>query len=139
VGPTGVASEAALSCLVQIDGEGEFVGAIGNPPSGVKAVAVAGGEAEITWRYSTSGQPAEPDGFKIYHKVGAGAYSLLTTVTYQGGNRYYSYTTDEDYSHGSAVTFDVRTYKDDSELTGSEAAVTVDAQGPAAITGLSII
>lgn len=121
----GRANKWDNSIAVEINPASDLLPGIGNYPLNVLATpigrgtaAAGSGQARITWNYNPFGEPAEPDGFRIYNRSDvAGAFGLdLAATTYVAGRRAYSHTSSEllvgDW------TFDVRTYKDGSELEG---------------------
>jgi hypothetical protein len=130
--------EQNLDCAVEIilDGSGNDITNRPGPPTGLRALAVAGGNIKVEWSYPNPPSAAKtPVGFHVYIGVGSLSYaSPVASVSYASAimNSFMAALTG--LLNGTAYTIGVRAYNATAEEPNT---VTVncmsDASGPTAV------
>jgi hypothetical protein len=140
VSDCGLESPDSPACIVRIDAEGIMIGSLPNAPTDLRVENAAGGKLVLKWRYVTLNEEIKPLGFHIYVNSGAGFDygSIAGTVRY---SRQLDYSwMSEAFAHGQLVSFVVRAYAAaGDEKNTSAVSGTADAEGPAAVTGLTVV
>jgi len=149
VSPGGTIGEMSDALALETDAAGNIVGPVGNNASELTATPLAGGTIKLDWEYDRTGEPATPTGFKVYRFEGDG-WALYDTVVLTENRLRYDLNVSQQawtsggFAHGIVTQWQVRTYKtigstDYERLTDApQASATADAQGPAAVTGLTL-
>jgi len=149
VSPGGIIGEMSDALALEVDAAGNIVGPVGNNASELTATPIAGGIIQLDWQYDRTDEPATPRGFKVYRFEG-GAWTLKATVALTENRLRYDPNVSQQtwtsgaFAHSTATEWQVRTYKtigavDYERLADApEASATADAQGPTAVTGLTL-
>jgi len=150
VSPGGTIDEMSDALALEVDAAGNIVGPVGNNASNLTATPLAGGTIKLDWEYDRTDEPATSTGFKVYRFEGGG-WTLKDTVALSENRLRYDPNVSQQtwtsgaFAHGTATQWQVRTYKTiggtDHERVADapEASATADAQGPAAVTGLTLV
>jgi len=149
VSPGGTIGEMSDALALEVDAAGNIVGPVGNNPSELTATPLAGGTIHLAWEYDRTDEPATPTGFKVYRFEGGG-WALYDTVALTENRLRYDLNVSKQtwtsgaFAHDTATQWQVRTYKtigvtDYERLADApEVSATADAQGPTAVTGLTL-
>jgi len=149
VSPGGTIGEMSDALALETDAAGNIIGPLGNNASNLTATPLAGGTIKLDWEYDRTDEPATPTGFKVYRFEGGG-WALYDTVALTENRLRYDLNVSQQtwtsgaFAHGTSTQWQVRTYKSigatDYErlVDAPEACATADAQGPAAVTGLTL-
>lgn len=143
VSPGGRMGDYSVVNEVVVDAGGAVHFAVGNEPQSLEARNVRNGPGQIDlrWIYDSTNQPATPTGFKIYIANGPD-WDLVDDVDYHaGGTPSYHWRSDA-HAHDLEIEYKVVTYRTvssvDYETDGPAVTITADAEGPPAVTELSV-
>jgi hypothetical protein len=123
-----------------LDANGNDISRRPDPPSGLRALAQAGGNVRVEWGYPSVNRAKTPTGFHVYIGTG-GVPSYITpaaTVSYSSGlSRTFGYTFTG-LTDGTAYTIGVRAFNATAEEPNqSTVSVTADATGPLPVDSLT--
>lgn len=121
---------------VKLDGSGNDVTAVPNPPRNLAARAKSGGTAVVDWAYVSAGQSGAPTGFRVWLTAGPTvnyAAAPAVTVPAVGNNplRFYSAALSG-LSDGVEYAIGVRAYNASGAETNTVAASVVGSSVPPA-------
>ncbi len=138
--PNGL-EEQNLDCAIEVilDANGNDITNRPAPPTGVRAIAVKGGNIKVEWSYPNPASAAKtPTGFHIYEGVGSVNYSLpIATVSYGASIADVWTATITGLTSGTSYTFGVRAYNAVAEEPNTATVTcTSDASGPGPVQSL---
>jgi hypothetical protein len=136
--------EQNLDCAIEIilDSSGNDITNRPQPPTGLRALAIAGGNIKVEWGYFNPASAATtPLGFHVYIGVGSLSYATpAATVSYASSIMNAFMTILTGLTSGTTYTIGVRAYNATAEEPNTVTiACTSDATGPSAVQALSAI
>jgi len=139
--PNGL-EEQNLDCAVTmiLDSSGKNITNRPVPPTGLRALAVAGGNIKVEWSYPNSPTVAQtPTGFHVYTGVGSVSYTTpATTVSYASSIAGVYTATLTGLLDDTTYTIGVRAFNATAEEPNTTTVTcTADAVGPAAVQALT--
>ncbi len=138
--PNGL-EEQNLDCAVEIilDATGKDITNRPAPPTGLRAIAVKGGNIKVEWSYPNPATRAKtPTGFHVYDGIGSVSYTTpAATVSYTSSIANVWTATVSGLSDGTTYSFGVRAYNAIAEEPNTATVTcTSDASGPGAVQSL---
>jgi hypothetical protein len=132
--------EQNLDCALTIvlDASGDDITNRPAPPSGLRAIALAGGSVRAEWFYPPASGPRTPTGFHVFAGVGSLSYATPTATVLYSQRIANSYFTDmTGFTDGTTLTIGVRAYNATADdMNTHTITVTATARGPAPVDGL---
>jgi len=141
--PNGL-EEQNLDCAVELilDSSGNDITNRPAPPTGLRAIAVKGGNIKVEWSYPNPATAAKtPTGFHVYDGIGSVSYSApVATVSYGASIANVWTAVITGLSNGTTYSFGVRAYNATAEETNTASVTcTSDATGPGAVQLLTAV
>jgi len=138
--PNGL-EEQNLDCAVEVvlDSTGRDITNRPAPPTGLRAIAVKGGNIKVEWSYPNPATAAKtPTGFHVYDGIGSVSYAApVATVSYGASIANVWTAVIAGLANGTAYSFGVRAYNATAEETNTATVTcTSDATGPSAVQSL---
>ncbi|MGO9915337.1 MAG: fibronectin type III domain-containing protein [Isosphaeraceae bacterium] len=138
--PNGL-EEQNLDCAVEIilDSSGNDITNRPAPPTGLRAIAVKGGNIKVEWSYPNPATAAKtPTGFHVYDGIGSVSYTTpVATVSYASSIANVWTAVITGLSDGTTYSFGVRAFNAVAEEPNTATVTcTSDASGPGAVQGL---
>ena len=130
-----------LDCAVEIilDSSGNDITNRPAPPTGLRAIAVKGGNIKVEWSYPNPATAAKtPTGFHVYDGIGSVSYTTpVATVSYASSIANVWTAVITGLSDGTTYSFGVRAFNAVAEEPNTATVTcTSDASGPGAVQGL---
>ncbi len=127
---------------VEIDDNGDLVGAVPNRPIQLRLERLASGRIVAEWTYHDAGQSIEPSAFNVYVATGSSAFDFDTpthTVSYLKGKQSFSQDLGT-FADGTQVRVVVRARSsaNNEESNQVTATATSDATAPDAPSSLTV-